>query len=316
MNEELDLKPRAGMPVDVVRLNEAVASLGTRVKARSVQRNIEKAQDPVQLPIWADDLRGMPNSFARGALFTAGKTDSNETRAFLKGVEVASLNGVSIEYRGEELRQDDCSVFLAILHFGRKHELGTPIPFTAYSMLKELGWSTNSVEYNHLRECCERLQATGIKVSHDKGGAGYAGSLIRSFAWKDERGDKLSNWVVLLEKDIADLFAQPFFTLLDPAERKAIGGRSPLAQWLHMFLCTHREPFAISVKKYHELSASRTANINDFRRRLKIALQRLKEVGFLKDFEIKADLVHVKRVPKNYPAPVQGTAGEQVAALA
>jgi hypothetical protein len=280
-------------------LTAAMNKLQETAKKKAALRALE----PVQLPMWDDDLRGMPNSFARGALFTAAKSDGKIKRDFYEGKQVATLAGINIEYRGQELRQDDYSVFLAILHFGRHYELGKPIPFTAYTMLKELGWSINTAEYKHLRECCSRLSATSVSVTQstiDQLGGGYEGSLIRSFAWKDEKGKQLSQWVVLLEPNIAALFADPSFTLMSPAERKAIGGRSPLAQWLHSFLSTHREPYPISVTKYHELSASRSDNMNDFRRRLKVALTRLIEVGFLKEFSIKNDIVHVKRIPKHY----------------
>ncbi|MBK4739091.1 plasmid replication initiator TrfA [Noviherbaspirillum pedocola] len=295
-------------------LTAAVNKLQETAKRKAAQRALE----PVQLPMWDDDLRGMPNSFARGALFTAAKSDGKIKRDFYEGKQVATLAGINIEYRGQELRQDDYSVFLAILHFGRRYELGKPIPFTAYTMLKELGWSINTAEYKHLRECCSRLSATSVSVTQNASGeqlgGGYEGSLIRSFAWKDEKGKQLSQWVVLLEPSIAALFADPSFTLMSPAERKAIGGRSPLAQWLHSFLSTHREPYPISVTKYHELSASRSDNMNDFRRRLKVALTRLIEVGFLKEFAIKNDIVHVKRIPRHYRLPQGQNAAEPTTA--
>lgn len=294
-------------------LTAAMNKLQETAKKKAALRALE----PIQLPMWDDDLRGMPNSFARGALFTAAKSDGKIKRDFYEGKHVATLAGINIEYRGQELRQDDYSVLLAILHFGRHYELGKPIPFTAYTMLKELGWSINTAEYKHLRECCSRLSATSVSVTQsaiDQLGGGYEGSLIRSFAWKDEKGKQLSQWVVLLEPNISALFADPSFTLMSPAERKAIGGRSPLAQWLHSFLSTHREPYPISVTKYHELSASRSDNMNDFRRRLKVALTRLIEVGFLKEFSIKSDIVHVKRIPKHYRLASPQSGAEAVSA--
>lgn len=284
-------------------LETAMSKLQETARRRAETR-VQTEQ--VQLPMWEDDLRGMPNSLARGGLFTAAKACKSVKRDFYEGKQVSTLAGINIEYRGQELRQDDNSVFLALLHFGRHFELGKPIPFTAYAMLKELGWSINKAEYAHLRDCCARLSATNVTLTHDKGALGYAGSLVRSFAWKDDKGKQLSKWVVLLEQDIAQLFTVASFTLLDPSERKAIGGRSPLAQWLHCFLCTHREPIAISVTRYHELSASRCVNLNDFRRRFKQALVRLVEVGFLKEWDIRRDVLYVKRIPKNFKAPILG----------
>lgn len=263
----------------------------------------EEILEPVQLPIWENDLRGLPNSLARGALFTAAKACKTVKREFYEGKQVATLNGLRIEYQGQELRQDDNSVFMTLLHFGRHFALGEQIPFTAYSMLKEMGWCLNAAEYKHLRECCNRLSATNITVTHEKGGEGYAGSLIRSFAWRDLKGKQLSHWVVLLEPSIVKLFSDNSFTLLEWEERKSIGGRSPLALWLHCFLCTHREPLPISVEKYYTLSGSRSVSLPDFRRRLKQALTRLVEIGFLRAFNVKDDIVYVMRVPKQLRRP-------------
>lgn len=299
MAEGKNKKTRAKDPL------EAVAKLKQSAEAKQRAKEEALVNEPVQLPMWDDDLRGVPSPFARGALFTAVKSDGTK-RDYYRSKEIATLAGIEITYRGEELRQDDYSVFLNILHFARHYDLGKPIPFTAYQMLKELGWSINTDEYAHLRECCERLLATSVTIRLPKmgGSQGFSGSLVQSFAWKDEGGQQLSQWRVMLEPRIAALFIDPLLSLMNPAERKAIGGRAPLAQWLHSFLCTHQKPFAISVEKYYELSGSRTANMGDFRARLKLAFLKLVNIGFLESFEFRKDVVHVIRVPRHYPAPL------------
>ncbi|KWU26406.1 plasmid replication initiator TrfA [Burkholderia cenocepacia] len=260
-----------------------------------------------QLPVWEEDERGLPNSFARGALFTAAKHGRGTLkREFFEGKVIASLGGLHIEYQGQELRQDDASVFMTLLHLGRHQKLGDPIHFTAYSMLKELGWSINSDEYEHLRECCKRLNATSVTVAtpNEAGSEGYNGSMLRSFRWKDEKGKQLSQWYVLLEPTIAQLFCANTFSLLQWGERKAIGGRSPLALWCHSYLSTHREPKPMSVVKYYELSASRSKDLSDFRSRLKAALQKLIDIGFLKSYVLRNDVVYVIRHPKKFKNPM------------
>jgi hypothetical protein len=294
-------------------------TITTAATAKSKSRPVAEQAAPsiqqqllLELPKWQDDTWGMPNSLARGSLFTALKATCGD-RVYHEKKRISSLAGINIEFRGQELRQDDYSVFLAILHFGRNYTLGEPIPFTAYSLLKELGWSINSDEYAHLRDCCSRLSATNVTVTHDRASSkGYAGSLLRSFAWRDETGSQLASWVALLEPNIAQLFSGDAFSLIESSERKSIGGRSPLAQWLHSFLATHQKPLPIKIQTYLELSASRCKDINDFRRRMKMALARLVEVGFLKEFEVKNDLVYVIRVPKSYKNPLKGESTEAV----
>ncbi|CAG9165805.1 plasmid replication initiator TrfA [Cupriavidus pinatubonensis] len=250
-----------------------------------------------QLPMWPEDDRAFPNSMARSAIFAA--VTGPHPREFYKQPKVlASLSNYVVTYQGAELRQDDLTVFSTLLHLARQTKLGHPVRFTAYSMLKELGWSINSDEYAHLRECCERLQFTSLKITTNKGAGGYAGSLIAEFHWKDDSGNKLDEWYVVLAPTIAAMFGPETYTLQSWSVRKKIGGRSPLAQWLHFFLGSHDEPIPISVGKYHELSGSKSKNLDDFRRRLKAALQKLIDVGFLKSFRIAEDLVHVEKDPK------------------
>lgn len=250
----------------------------------------------VQLPIWGDAQRGLPNSLARGALFTAVR-DNSTKREYFEGQAVGALNGHILIYQGQELRQDDASVFMTLCHLARLLPLGQVIEFTAYSMLKELGWSLNTREYLHLRECLTRLSATNVTVRTmvGKQKLAYGGSLLRQFVWKDDNDIQLDQWRIWLEPELATLFAEHAYTVLEWGQRRMIGGRAALALWLHSFLCTHQEPYPISVARYHELSGSKSKNMFHFRARLQVALQRLQDLGFLLNFRIENGLVHVTR---------------------
>lgn len=249
---------------------------------------------PLELPFWTDSKRAVPNPLARGALFTATKDNNRE---YFKGTKVTTLANIDIIYKGEELRQDDMSVLLTIFHLARQRPLSAnePVEFTAYSFLKEVGWTVNGQEYKHLQECFDRLSANQVKVLADGGKAGYAGSLVRSFEWRDSNGQSLSKWKVWLEPKIAGLFTQDSFTLMEWADRKKIGQRAPLALWLHSFLSTHREPIPLSVQKYRELSGTKEKSLAGFRMRLKAAFNKLKDCGIIESFELKNDLVYVTR---------------------
>jgi hypothetical protein len=294
--------PRENVTLEERPASRALLAAGEKLLQNALTRKAAEELLPVQMPMWDEDKRAYPNSLMRGALFTASKTSQNIKRDFFENKLITTLAGIRIEYNGQELRQDDASVFMTILHYARNTVLGEPIRFTAYGMLKELGWSINKVEYLHLRACCTRLSATSVTLSHTEGAEGFNGSLVRSFSWADKQNKQLSNWEVQLEPKIGLLYSQSSFTEMEWEQRRSIGGRAPLALWLHSFLCTHRKPLAISVSKYHELSASRAADLNDFRRRLHLALIRLTDVGFLKAYSIRGDIVHVERTPKGEKA--------------
>lgn len=268
------------------------------IRAERKQRAVAALIESRQLPLWGETKRGLPNVLARSALFNARRGETNnDAREFYKNTPIASLANYEISYRGEELRQDDASVFMQVLHLARQQPIGELVQFTAYSMLKDLGWGTNSLAYKRLRECLERLAANTVKIAFRDESAGYGKSLIRSFAWVDSAsGEVLSRWVVELEKEIILLFADDAYSLIAWAERKLIGPRATLTLWLHSYLATHGEPIPLSVAKYAELSESGCQKLFHFRSQLKRALDRLVTIGFLESYAVTpADMVVVRR---------------------
>lgn len=279
---------------------QAFQALENSVKKRRDAVLAESAQ--IQIPLWGEAKRGLPNVLARSALFNARKNTENpeEARAYLKNTTIASYSCYNITYRGEELRQDDASVFMQLLHLARQFPVGDRVNFTAYSMIKSLGWSMGGDTYKRLRECIERLAANTVKIQVKDHSRGYGKSLVRAFYWKDDNsGEALTHWSVEFEEEIVDLFGDSAYTLIEWQERRMIGSRATLALWLHSFLATHESPLPLSVSKYAELTETRSKNLFHFRANLKKALDRLKDIGFVEWYEIStADLVHIRLRPR------------------
>lgn len=104
---------------------------------------------------------------ARSALFCVG---SRKPRRQMKNEVIASLEEATIRYTGAELRQDDEDVFLQLCHLARGRPVDDMIEFSAYAMLKSLGWGHSSKAYQRLRDCIDRLKANALKVSLDTDG--------------------------------------------------------------------------------------------------------------------------------------------------
>ncbi len=115
--------------------NMAQRALATSALAAAVTARSESTQ----IPLWPSNVRGMPNSLARSALFNVNKP-SAPREFYRSGKEIASVNGTTIKLEGEELRQDDADVFLEVLHLARDTQLSERVEFTGYAMLKLLGW--------------------------------------------------------------------------------------------------------------------------------------------------------------------------------
>jgi len=246
------------------------------------------------LPLWSDEQRGVPNPMIRSGLFGT-KTSGN--RAYLKGDPVASLSNFSIVYKGEELQQDDLSVWMSLINMARKNRIGDAIFFTGYELIKDLGWRMHSESYIRAKESISRLKANELKIQVKTGNSGYAGSLIREYAWAAETPDGDTKWMVRFEPMIAELFREDTVTFIEWEQRKKIGTRAALTLWMHAYYMSHRDPIPITVQKLHELSKSDEKHIKSFKVRVRKSLEKLVEIGALSTYEINGDVVNVKKAP-------------------
>ena len=128
-------------------LAASLASLQERLKQREQEQTEpqeREAKPPaqqnknnvVQLPLWPDKVRAVPNSFLRSALFGAIRKGR---RRFIKGEPLAALDGIEIHYTGERLDQGDLDVWEALLHAVRDQNLGNECRVTSYALLKLMG---------------------------------------------------------------------------------------------------------------------------------------------------------------------------------
>jgi hypothetical protein len=246
------------------------------------------------LPLWSDEYRGVPNPMLRSGLFG---TKTSGTRSYLKGEQIVSLSNFSIHYKGEELLQDDLSVWMAMINMAREKRIGDRVFFTGYELVKDLGWRMHSDSYRRCKDSISRLKANELKIQVKTATGGYAGSLIREYAWDASSPDGDTKWMVRFEPMIEVLFRDDNVTFVEWEQRKMIGTRATLTLWMHGYYMSHRDPHPISVQKLHELSKSEEKHMKSFKVRVRKALERLVEIGCLSSYHINGDLVHVVKAP-------------------
>lgn len=262
-------------------LQASLGKLGRVVAER--QARIE--QLPVQLPLWAELKRGTPNSFIRSALFAAIQS---KDRVFLKDALLASQDGIDVRFTGEQLNQTDLDVWENIVHLARQHPLGHVCTFTAHSLLKSLGLPTGNSQHKQLHETIIRLQACSVQARHD--GKEYFGALIM----EGTKDDETRYYNIVLNKTLIRLFGENQWTALDWRQRQELRAE-PLTQALHAFYSSHRRPFPLKLATIQAYTGSRNKQPADFKRKVKRALDRLVEIGFLLTYKIDKDLVSVER---------------------
>ena len=249
-----------------------------------------------QLPLWPEVMRSLPNEILRSALFNA--RNRKNPRSMMKSEPVAVIGDGRISYRGEELRQDDETVWLQLVHLARRHVAGQLVEFTAYSFCKEIEWSINSKSYDRLKECLRRMQATGLDVYSKRLGRGVSLSMIPFFEYEDsETQKKLQHWRVRIAPELVELFGDHYFTRIEWAQRLQLP--DGLATWLHGYLATHRVPHPIKIETIARGAGLTETNKPELRRLIKRALTNLINCGFLIDFNIYDDIVTVKRAGNN-----------------
>lgn len=305
-------KPKSTSKAKIKSLDTSVA-LDSKVAwlKNRIEENAKKAQAPLTtpavkdskqssidarilqdvLPFWDNENRGVPNPFIRSGLFSV---KNSEARQYLQEAPIQSLSNYQVLYSGQELQQDDLSVWLALINLSRNNPMSDMVLFTGYQLIKDIGWRMHSDSYKRVRDSIQRLKVTGIEILSGEKLQGYSGSLIRDYGWEnlDDKGN--SKWMVRFEPRLALLFQEDSTTLLEWEMRKKIGSRATLALWLHSFYTSHRDPIPYKIEKLHQLCRSGDT-LSSFRRNIKNALAKLVDIEFLNSFDVINEFVQVQK---------------------
>ena len=272
-------------------LDEKLAWLRGRAATAQVSTREEAPAPAVKLPRWPDQVRGVPNSILRCAIFGAIRRGK---RAFVQRQEIASYEGVTILQTGPRLDQADLDVWEQCLHVARTGGLGLEIRFSGHGFLKAIGRGTGKSQHEWLKGALSRLMGSVVEVQDGK--RAYAGQLIHHWYRDDETG----RHVIVINPKIAALYGPDGWTRVELEQRLMLKGH-PLAQWMHGFYSTHAQPFPMKVQTIHRLCGSEAARMDHFRSELRDALAALAEAtGWTWEID-DADLVHVYK----HPTPAQ-----------
>lgn len=246
-----------------------------KAKARKPQTNsvASDASKPVQitsakvvqLPIWPEVIRGVPNSVLRSALFGAIQRGR---RAFQQRVKKASVDGVTVIHTGPTLDQADLDVWMQSLHLARTDGLGKRIYFSASTFLKDIGRSTGGKDIEWLKNAFARLASSVVEIQDNN--KSYFGPMLHHGGRDDDTGQ----YAIEMNPAIFALFGNDGWTSTEFQQRRALKGQ-PLAQWLHGFYSTHAKPFGYKIETLHRLCGSENKQMSGFKRELGAALEKL-----------------------------------------
>ncbi len=239
-----------------------------------------------QLAFWADPQRGIPNEFARSALFAA--VPPNKAK-YVERETVFSQKGFAITYTGKQLTQSDLDVFEGVMHLARGMQENKYLRFNAGKLLRHIGKGTGKSQYEWLLTVLERLTATSVAIERD-GSKVYWGSLLPEGAANLDNGE----FVVQINRQLIKLFDRGF-TTIEWEQRRALT-KKPLAQHLHAWICSHSKPFPVTVDFLRQICGSETKELKHFRANLKNALEEIQATGAISTWKIdEEDKVYITK---------------------
>ena len=287
--------------------------VGNAQKKSRARRNSELAiqYEKGQLVSWPENERGIPNELVRCAVFSA--KNRNEKRKVYRAnspLIVPVIGGGQVIYIGEELRQDDETVWMQLVHLA-KQSYSVYAVFTAYSFIKAIKWPINGASYTRLLTSIRRLATSGLEIYSNRFDKGISINLIANYEysknsdipWKVQVFNKEDNFLSLFDK---------LYSRLDLETRLALP--PGITTWLHGFFSSHKDPFqhkietlaigaGISLESAEDeyldettRVAKRKERLREAKRRIKVSLEILKKHKFLSNFEInRRGLVRVER---------------------
>ena len=265
-------------------------------KLETLKKTVEEQQSTkiTKLPFWTELKRGTPNSFLRSALFSAIQS---KDRVFVKNEIIFSQQGIKITFTGEQLNQEDLSLWEALVHFYKEQPLGNEVNFTSYRILKLLDLDTGGRDQQRLHEGIKRLAACLVEITHN--GRRFFDSLVKS----GRLDETTTSYTLELSKKLIQIFGDDQWTAIDWKQRLELR-RKPLAQALHAYYSSHKTPYPVKLNFLQQLTGSRNSQPASFKRHVCTALDALVAIGFLQSYGVDVDLArtfHKFGIPAHKP---------------
>lgn len=209
----------------------------------------------------------------------------------MKGVTLFSQQGITVKFTGEQLNQEDMSVWMSLVDLARLHPLGNECGFTAYSILKHMGLGVGGEQRKVLHNAISRLTECTVRIENER--TEYAGHLIDEY-----RIDKETNhYKITLNKNLICLFGEDNWTAVNWTQRMQLRSK-PLAQKLHDYYSSHKTPKPVTIDFLYNITGSTNKDKYSFKRQVKTALSELVKITFLESCGIEGNLVTAKRAHK------------------
>lgn len=240
-----------------------------------------------------DDLRHIPNDYARSSLFTA-RNKRTPREALLQEKLFHYNQSIEMLFTGIELRaEDDELVWMQLLHYGKGTPFGEPFEFSIKDLVQDVGWSKNGRYYDKARECISRLKANEILAKNTKAyGKSGSVSLIQNYTAVNDRDGKATQYRVWIDPNLIVLFAGNTFTSHSWIAYRDL---SPVARRLADHIASHQYPFALATERFQQMCGSNDSSITSWRQTVKKACLEIEVSGIAKRVFLENGAIHCVR---------------------
>ncbi|MBU9627099.1 hypothetical protein [Burkholderia multivorans] len=192
----------------------------------------------------------LPVVFVRTAVFSSMRYRGRERPTYTRRTEAACYSGPRVyQLSGEQLDGNDLDVIAGCIRLvydaGSLDQAITSVQFLEKAFLRQLGWKTGGAQRTALVQSLERMRTAVFEFQaddlKDDDGGWRQTTLILDFTRRLD-GNRMQ-YTVTLSGHIASLM-QAGKSLINRSQRNALR-TNPLAQSLHAFYETHRQPIPL-----------------------------------------------------------------------
>lgn len=217
----------------------------------------------------------------KSGLFRPG---NGERCRFDDYVDVKAHGSHVIQFRGEELRQDDERVLVSLLKLRSGSAVDGVIKLRPRAFCRALGWASSGESTSKLRSSLVRLQLARVRIHYADGG-------ISLYSLVSDAHLVGSEWQVWLSPRLGQMFDRSV-TYLDMHARLSM--RDGLESWLYGFLKADAcwAPFCLADLRDMSLPSY---ELKEFNRHARRALDSLCAKGQIKGYELANGKLTVKK---------------------
>ena len=217
----------------------------------------------------------------------AERQEGDRTKGERRSIHVTlpSYRGATIEYKGPELRQDDATVFLGLVHRVRNRLVHECIQFDPKEFVASIGWDVHKKSLEKLHACIERMQEALVRLTVRD--TFLRAALVGTFKGKLGEG----KWAVNLDEHIVGLF-EGGTTFLPRAERAQL--TDGLQTWMASFLRAQDDEEFFEIAELLKFCGSE-AELKRFGEHLRETMPKLQAAGVVKGFSFGRGKLRIER---------------------